>query len=229
MTVTRRQALGVLGLGTAALTTGALWRAASQPMGSTGTLLRSAVPLPRRFEVPLPVPAHAKVTGTGEEDRARLVAREADVEILPGRRTRLWAYDGTFPGPTVRARSGRPLELELRNELSVPTVLHLHGGRTPPEFDGFPTDFVLPPGVPEPRAMGPRGRSSTVTRTYRYPLEQPAASLWYHDHAMDFTGPNVYRGLAGMFVVEDEHEEGLGLPRDDRDVPIDHRGPLVRG
>jgi spore coat protein A len=221
MTVTRRQALGVLGLGTAALTTGALWRAASQPVGSTGALLTSTAPLPRRFEIPLPIPSQAKVARRPDGvDRVELVAREADVEILPGRRTTVWGYDGTFPGPTVRSRSGHPLELELRNELSVPTVLHLHGGHTPPESDGYPTDFVLPRGVPEPRGMGPRGRSSTLTRTYRYPLEQPAATLWYHDHTMDFTGPNVYRGLAGLFVVEDAQVDALGLPTGDRDLPL---------
>ena len=37
-------------------------------------------------------------------------------------------------------------------------------------------------------------------KDYHYPLDQPAATLWYHDHRMDFTGPQVYRGLAGRSI-----------------------------
>lgn len=223
MTATRRQVLGILGAGGAVAVTAGLWRAAGSPVGSTGALLRSAGPLPDRFSVPLPIPHEVKVvrgSGPGGRDRVELVAHESEVEILPGRRTRIWGYDGTFPGPTIRGRTARPLDVVLRNELSVPTVLHLHGGHTPPNSDGYPTDYVLPQGVSEPVAMGPRGTSTSVTRTYEFPLTQRAATLWYHDHAMDFTAPNVYRGLAGMFVVEDEQDAALGLPAGARDLPL---------
>ena len=57
-------------------------------------------------------------------------------------------------------------------------------------------------------------------RDYRYPLRQRASTLWYHDHTMDFTGPNVYRGLAGFFLVGDEQDDALPLPRGDRDLPL---------
>ncbi len=46
---------------------------------------------------------------------------------------------------------------------------------------------------------------------HEYPLDQPAATLWYHDHRMDFTAPQVYRGLAGMFLVRDGVEDALPL------------------
>lgn len=223
MRASRRQVLGILGVGGAVAATGGLWRAAGSPVGSTGALLRSAGPLPERFRVPLPIPREAKVVrgrGPGGRDRVELVARESEFEILPGRHTRIWGYDGTFPGPTIRGRRARALDVVLRNELSVPTVLHLHGGQTPPASDGYPTDYVLPQGVSEPTVMGPQGTSTSVTRTYEFPLKQRAATLWYHDHAMDFTAPNVYRGLAGMFVVEDEQDAALGLPAGERDLPL---------
>jgi len=57
-------------------------------------------------------------------------------------------------------------------------------------------------------------------KDYRYPLGQPAATLWYHDHRMDFTGPQVYRGLAGFHLVHDTQEEALPLPRGERDIPL---------
>jgi len=55
---------------------------------------------------------------------------------------------------------------------------------------------------------------------YAYPLDQPAATLWYHDHRMDFTGPQVYRGLAGFLLVHDDQEETLPLPTHERDLPL---------
>jgi FtsP/CotA-like multicopper oxidase with cupredoxin domain len=51
-------------------------------------------------------------------------------------------------------------------------------------------------------------------------MAQRAATLWYHDHRMDFTGPQVWRGLAGLFIVSDEQEDALPLPRDERDIPL---------
>lgn len=56
--------------------------------------------------------------------------------------------------------------------------------------------------------------------SYTYPMEQRAATLWYHDHRMDFTGATVYRGLAGFHLIHDREEEALPLPGGDRDVPL---------
>src|SRR3712207_5247419 len=58
------------------------------------------------------------------------------------------------------------------------------------------------------------------TFDYRYPTDQSAATLWYHDHRLDFTGPQVYKGLAGFHILRDEDEEALGLPSDERDIPL---------
>ncbi|MGR6913581.1 multicopper oxidase family protein [[Actinomadura] parvosata] len=175
----------------------------------TGTpqpqLLAGAAALPRPYTVPLPIPEVAKpVRSTGEADFYELTERAAEAELLPGLRTPIRGYGGTFPGPTIRARSGRRTVVKLINQLGEPTVLHLHGGHTPPESDGYPTDLVAP----------------GASREYVFPLEQRAATLWYHDHRMDYTGPQVWRGLAGMFLVGDAEEEALPLPRGERDVPL---------
>jgi spore coat protein A len=58
------------------------------------------------------------------------------------------------------------------------------------------------------------------TFDYEYPLDQPATTLWYHDHRMDFTGPQVYRGLAGFHLIHDGEEEAFGLPHGERDIPL---------
>ncbi len=148
------------------------------------------------------------------------------MEILPGVLTDVWGYDGQFPGPTVRARRGERLVVTHENLLPVPTVVHLHGGHTPAASDGFPTDLVLPDGTPARSRTGhggmPHGRSDVTSgrRAYVYPGDQPAATLWYHDHRMDFTAPQVWRGLAGFHLVTDAVEDTLPLPHGERDVPL---------
>jgi spore coat protein A len=153
----------------------------------------------------LPIPALARpVRSDATTDFYEIVQREADQEILPGLRTRVLSYDGTFPGPTLVTRSGRPVVVTHRNDLAVPVAVHLHGGHTPADSDGYPTDLIEPGG----------------RRDYTYPTRQRAATLWYHDHRMDFTGPQVYRGLAGFHLVTDDEQDALGLPAGDRDVPL---------
>ncbi|GAA4224339.1 spore coat protein A [Streptosporangium album] len=204
MTLTRRQALRLFGVGAAAAMAGT---SGCSLLGRTpqARLLASTAPLPKPFTVPLPTPMVAKPSRTdGHSDYYDLTQRAADLEILPGLRTRIWGYDGQFPGPTIEARSGRRAVVQVSNGLDAPTVTHLHGGRTPPESDGYPTDLVQP----------------NTRRGYEFPLDQRAATLWYHDHRMDYTGPQVWRGLAGFFLVRDAEEEALPLPTGERDIPL---------
>lgn len=159
----------------------------------------------RHFEVPLPIPRVLEPIRTdATTDYYEIVQREERVEILPGRHTVIWGYNGTFPGPTIKARRGRTVSIRHVNRLGTPTVVHLHGGVTPPESDGFPMDHVMP----------------GEAREYVYPNAQRAATLWYHDHAMDHTGRNIYMGLAGLYLLEDDEERSLGLPEGPYDVPL---------
>ena len=100
--------------------------------------------------------------------------------------TGIWGYDGVFPGPTIEARVGRRVSLRLRNALSVPIVNHLHGGRTAPESDGYPTDLILPAGgFSQSHMHDPMARIAVGEREYNYANDQRAATLWYHDHRME--------------------------------------------
>ncbi|SEH02625.1 spore coat protein A [Nonomuraea solani] len=185
--------------------TGGTGGANTSEEGSAGALLASEAPLPDPFTVALPIPPVLKpVRGDGGTDYYEITQKAAKVEILPGLRTEIWGYDGIFPGPTLVSRRGRRTVVTHRNELPVPVVVHLHGGRTAPEHDGYPTDVIAPGGG----------------KDYVYAMEQHAATLWYHDHRMDFTGPQVYRGLAGFHLIHDDAEEALGLPRGRRDIPL---------
>ena len=222
-TLSRRRALQLLGVGALAATAGtgagcSLLRSSSPDP----RLLASTAPLPKPFGVPLPVPPTLAPTRTdATTDYYDLPLRAAQQEILPGLRSTIWGYDGRFPGPTLEVRSGRRVVVRQANELPVPTVTHLHGGHTPPESDGYPTDLLLPArGTFASHLRDPRARVTRGTRSYEFPLDQRAATLWYHDHRMDFTGPAVWRGLAGFCVVRDAEDDALPLPKGEQDLPL---------
>jgi spore coat protein A len=182
-------------------------------------LLKSKVKLPEAFQAQLPVPPVLQpVRHDATTDYYEITQKVARTRILPGLMTEIWGYNGIFPGPTIRVRRNRRIVVRHRNELQVPTIVHLHGGRTAPEHDGYPTDLVLPVTGWDAHHMG--GNVSSGSKDYIYQLDQPAATLWYHDHRMDFTGPQVYRGLVGLFLLHDDQEEALPLPRGERDIPL---------
>jgi spore coat protein A, manganese oxidase len=160
------------------------------------------------FEQPLVVPR----TRTGAD--IRLVMKRALVRTRPdGPRTSMWTYDGSYPGPTIRRRGGRGTEVTVVHKLpkgagSMST--HLHGDHHASANDGQPTTYLIKPGS---------------SRTYDYPLTvagrpEPGSFFWYHDHRMDRTARNNWRGLQGMFIVTDPPMPGLRLPSGARDVPL---------
>ncbi|MEC3953470.1 multicopper oxidase domain-containing protein [Nocardia sp. CDC153] len=189
--------------------------------------LTSRARLPEPFTLPLTVPpVLAPERRDDTTDYYRIVQRAANVTVLPGYSTPIWGYNGIFPGPTIVSNRARRTVVTHRNELPVPVVVHLHGGHVPEESDGYPTDLLYPVGGSHEEMAdmmgGPDPSAHTMfgERDYTYPDGQPAAALWYHDHRMDFTGPAVWRGLAGFHLVVDDAERRLGLPGGARDLPL---------
>ncbi|GAA5145689.1 multicopper oxidase family protein [Pseudonocardia eucalypti] len=197
-----------------------------------GEVLPSELPLPAAFVAPLPIPPVRRPV----DGRIEIAQRVGRARILPGLDTPVFGYDGIFPGPTIETRRDEPVTIVHHNELPVPTVTHLHGGHTPAEHDGWPLDLLLPAAT-EPMSWlrhGMPGNAVVGTREHVYPMRQRAATLWYHDHRMDFTGPQVWRGLAGFHLVRDAEEDALRLPAGRRELPLmlcdrsfDARGRLL--
>ncbi|MDG4825107.1 multicopper oxidase domain-containing protein [Asanoa sp. WMMD1127] len=157
------------------------------------------------FSVRMPVPQVLRPQSVrGDTDFYLMTSRKARIEILPGTRTEMLTYAGMFPGPTFRVRAGRKAVVRHTNDLDMATSVHVHGGCTPASSDGFPTDTL----------------ESGSSRNYTYPNQQRAATLWYHDHAHHMEAEHVFRGLAGVYLIEDPDEAELRLPSGDHDVPI---------
>jgi FtsP/CotA-like multicopper oxidase with cupredoxin domain len=160
--------------------------------------------------------------------------REALVSVHPEFPTqRLWSFNGSVPGPTYVARYGEPILVRNYNDLppnnggfgiqSVST--HLHNGHTPSESDGFPCDFFAVGQYYDqhyPNVLA--GFSST--NPPNGDIREALSTLWYHDHRVDFTAQNVYKGLAGFYLLFNEFDTGneatgFRLPQfPDFDIPM---------
>ena len=194
----------------------------------TPTPTATAEPPAGAFTVPLPIPEVLTPVSTSDGvDRYEIRQIEGRQRLRPDTESLVWGYEGRFPGPTIEARAGRRVEVTHHNLLPVPTVVHLHGAVVAAEHDGYPSDFVLPEdgdwandATLAAHAAHAVAGTASGSRTYVYPNEQAAATLWYHDHRMDFSGPQQYRGLAGFYLIRDEVEDELPLPRGEREIPL---------
>ncbi|MEU1205428.1 multicopper oxidase domain-containing protein [Nocardia sp. NPDC005825] len=146
---------------------------------------------------PLPIPplAQSRVDADGVR-RFTLTAQTGSAEIRPGTRTPTWGYNGSVLGPTLRARRGETVEVTVTNALPEPTSVHWHGMHVPAAVDGGPHQMIAP----------------AATWTPRWHIDQPAATLWYHPHPHGSTEKHVYRGLAGLFLLDDDTGDHLNLP-----------------
>lgn len=215
---TRRDALRIAGLaGTGPLINSACGQARPEPR-----LLASFAHLPEAFAIDLPIPPVLKpVRSDASSDYFELTAQPATAHMLPGLSTEIWGYGGIFPGPTIEVRAGRAASVRVRNRLPVPIVNHLHGGKVPSASDGYPTDFIMPvTGFTGMNMRASGARTALGEREYVYPNIQRATMLWYHDHRMDFTGAQVWRGLAGLYILRDTEEDSLPIPRGDKEIPL---------
>jgi len=165
---------------------------AVQPAGTTFT---GAMPIP---------PVLAPAQTVPNTDSYQIEVTPATVSLVPGMSSSALTFGGTFIGPTINATVGRPVQITYTNHITDPVAVHLHGGHTAPDSDGYPMDLIQP------------GKS----RTYTYSNSQQGCTMWYHDHAMGMESSHVYHGLHGMYVLRDPSEASLNLPTGNQDVPI---------
>ena len=143
---------------------------------------------------------------------------------------KIWGYDGKLPGPTFVERYGVPITVRIYNDLPANAIgfgspeisTHLHNLHSGSESDGFTSDYYsatkcgstmtgvgaykdhhypnIYAGYDDPRYAATKGDPREALGT-----------LWYHDHRLDFTGPNVYKGLTGFYLLFDDIDSGNEL------------------
>ncbi len=180
--ISRRRALTLLGLGTAAVAAGtAGWAAGvGAPAGST------------RLE--------PGASGAPLRQPEMIASRDGTLDVtltaaagvrLAGRDTSAWGYNGTSPGPTLRLRPGDTLRVRLVNHIDQPTNLHTHGLHVSPNGNGDNPFVTIEKG-------------DSFDFVIAVPANHPAGTYWYHPHHHGTVADQIFAGLVGALLVSGE-------------------------
>ncbi|MFE4543893.1 multicopper oxidase family protein [Arthrobacter sp. NPDC056727] len=147
----------------------------------------------------------------------------------------IYGFNGTFPGPMINAEYGKPALVRFENHLDenpmnldrqdfgspdLSFLTHLHNGHTAPESDGNPHYSM----VAGPKHPGFRPGMFVDNLYLNWPAgndeREKQSFFWFHDHTMDHTGSNVYKGMVGLYPIYDpkngtdmgDETRGLRLP-----------------
>ena len=148
----------------------------------------------------------------------RAQSAEAILDSAGGRGAQVWRFEGkllvggpetllpstSYLGPTFRVPRGQRIRVHFDNGLQEPSIVHWHGLQVSQENDGHPR-FAVGPGT---------------GYDYDFTVENRPGTYWYHPHPDGRTGPQVYAGMAGLFLVVDSDDEARGLPTGEFDLPL---------
>jgi FtsP/CotA-like multicopper oxidase with cupredoxin domain len=209
---------------------------------------------PTKMGMPNPIVYHVKLQVSQHSFTTSKVMALKDVVqggnlVIPAGSTQslpascIYGFNGTFPGPMIYAQYGKPSLVRFENQLDqnpynmdrcdfgAPDwafLTHLHNGHTEPMSDGNPNYCreAYQPGM-------------YVDNLYlNYPAggddREKQSFFWFHDHRMDHTGADVYKGMVGIYPIYDpindngDETTGFRLPgvpnaltgRVDYDVPL---------
>jgi len=160
-------------------------------------VLKKVVPFAQKLIIPYEV----NFSKLSETD---FTAQKSKVNIFEDAQTEVLTFQGDLPNPTIRINKGDNFDLTFTNKLAKPTIIHWHGLIVPQEMDGHPKDAI----------------ATAQSKHYHYKVEQSAGTFWYHTHPHGRTGEEIYYGLSGLYIVEDEAEKLLNLPRGEFELPL---------
>jgi FtsP/CotA-like multicopper oxidase with cupredoxin domain len=127
--------------------------------------------------VPPPTPAP-----NGVREHTLVIEEDVEHEVAPGVTMPAWTFNGSVPGPVLRATEGDLVRITLVNDGSVPHTIHFHGVHRS-SMDGV-FELVNP------------GESYT----YEF-VAQPYGLMPYHCHSMP-TSQHIHNGLYGMMIID---------------------------
>ena len=160
----------------------------------------------RQFRNKVAIPPLLNGIQDGKVKRYDLKVMAGNSEFFPGVSTPTIGVNGPYLGPTIRCKNGEKVDLRVQNGLSEPTTLHWHGVHLPAKSDGGPHQVI----------------NSGGSWAAKFTIKQNASTCWYHSHLLGRTGEQVLRGLAGLFLIDDDEATVLKLPSEYGvdDVPL---------
>ncbi len=129
-----------------------------------------------------------------------LIAEPVERELVPGRKMKVWGYNGLCPGPTIQVTNGDRVRIILENRLPEPTTMHWHGFEIPVQMDGMP--FISQKPIMPGESFA-----------YEFTLHQEG-TFFYHSHG----AMQEMQGMMGMFIMH---------PKEDFSPPVDHDFGIV--
>jgi len=144
----------------------------------------------------LPIPELRKPVVRNGVNHYDLNVLESEHGFFEGVKTKTFAIDSTYLGPTLLLSNGDDVSLNYTNQLSEEITMHGHGMHVPANMDGTPHQTIAP----------------GATWSAQYTVNQNACTNWYHPHTHHKTPHHVYQGLAGMIIIEDDESRALDLP-----------------
>jgi len=135
-----------------------------------------------------------------------LSVQTGTTNFIEDKLTATMGYNGSYLGPVLKLTRGEEVNMHITNELNDTTSVHWHGLEVNGTEDGGPHQVV--------------GIDTTWEPTFT--IDQPAATLWFHPHVIGTTATQVYLGLAGLILIEDENSKSLNLPDEYgvNDIPL---------
>lgn len=145
-----------------------------------------------------------------------LTAVPSELQLFPGSKTNIYSYQSklitgqqaslqklptSYLGPVIRVKPGQKIRIRFKNQLPRESVIHWHGLHLPPQMDGHPM-YAIEKGE---------------QYIYEFEVNNRPGTYWFHPHPDKITGPQVYQGLAGMFIVEGNNAD---LPSGEYDIPL---------
>ncbi len=175
------------------------------------------------------------------------------VRSLPS--STIYGFNGVFPGPRINNEYGKPTLVRFENHLDenplnldrqdfgapdYSFLTHLHNAHTAPESDGNP-NYTMNYG---PKSHGYLPGTWCDNLYLNWPAggdsREKQSFFWFHDHRMDQTGSNVYKGMVGLYPIYDpennkdmgDETQGLRLPgvrtnNPDGSFDVDYDIPLA--
>jgi len=126
-----------------------------------------------------------------------LTIKKSFHSFYDGIQTKTYGINSSYLGPTLLMKNGDSVKISYTNRLDEVTTMHGHGMHVPAKMDGGPHQTIEP----------------NSTWTAEYNVKQRASTNWYHPHIMGKTAEQVYFGLAGFIIVEDEESDTLNIPK----------------
>ena len=145
---------------------------------------RPALKIPPLFEVRRGKPIFLNMQNT-------------QTSLVSGKRTEVWGFNGSYLGPTIKIKKDDFAKLNWKNNLPQFVAMNIQGLQASGELIG---------GV---------GKNLQKGETWApiIPINQAPATCWYHACTLANSAYQTYRGLVGLWLIEDKESVKLGLPQ----------------